>query len=183
MPWYSAGLQRSTAELADPSKVTAWRDGRLVVHPDAERADCTVWLSVADGSGPELGWEGMLARRVGTDRARVCAMPFWIYDLNLGDEVALIESAETALVVTAVVRDARNYGFRVIPAEDAKEHWWRELMIELERFECWFDIRTSRFVALSAPPDHAGSVADLLARHESRGDWQFETSRTRDPDD
>jgi hypothetical protein len=165
-----------------PSKASAWRDGRFVVLPDAELEDCTVWVGAEADSTGSVKWEGLLARRLSAERARICAVPFWVYDLNLGDEVAVMDSAEGAPVVTGVVVDGGNYTFRVrfehAADDDAR---WRALMVELEPFDCWFDVRSPGLLALSAPPAHAQAVADYLDCREWRGDLLFETGRSAPP--
>jgi hypothetical protein len=165
-----------------PSKASAWREGRFIVLPDAEREDCTVWVGVEADSSQSVKWEGLLARRLGADRARICAVPFWVYDLNLGDEVTLMDSAEGAPVVTGVVLDGGNYTFRVRFEHAADDDVrWRGLMVELEPFDCWFDVRSPGFLAVSAPPAHAQAVADHLDDRERRGDLLFETGRSAPP--
>ena len=106
-------------------------------------------------------------------------MPFWAYELNLGDEVALMGSAEGAPVVTGVIADGGNFTFRV--RFDGAAHddvRWRGLMVELEQFDCWFDVRGPGLVAVSAPSAHAQTVADYLNGRERRGDLVFETGRS-----
>ena len=80
--------------------------------PDAEAADCTIWLPLEPEADSDMRWEGLLGRRLSDDRARVCAVPFWVYDLNLGDEVGIVASAEGALVATDLHHDSGNYTFR-----------------------------------------------------------------------
>lgn len=132
-----------------PSKVSAWRDGRFVVLPDAELEDVTVWVAAEADTEGGVKWEGLLGRRLSSDRARVCAIPFWVHDLNLGDEVRLMESAEGAPVVIGVVVDAGNYTFRVRFASARDEDpRWRALMAELEPFGCLADVRSPAFLAI-----------------------------------
>lgn len=162
-----------------PSKASSWREGQFVVLPDAEEADVTVWFGEsADASGATL-WEGLLAKREGRDRARVCAVPFWLYDVNLGDEVSVIESAESAPVANGIVNDAGAFAFRVIfDGAEAHDERWRQLMVQLEPYECWFDVRSPAFVALSAPAEHARRVADILSAKQERGELRYETGRS-----
>jgi hypothetical protein len=165
-----------------PSKASAWREDRFIVLPDAEREDCTVWAGAEADSSQSVKWEGLLAYRLSGDRARICAVPFWVYDLNLGDEVALQDSAEGAPVVMGVVVDGGNYTFRVRFEHAADDDVrWRELMVELEPFGCWFDVRSPGFLAVSTPPAHAQVVADYLDDRERRGDLLFETGRSAPP--
>jgi hypothetical protein len=168
-----------------PSKVAAWRDGRFVVHPDAAAADCTIWFGIEPDEPGQVQWEGLLGLRLGEDRARVCAVPFWLYNLNLGDETRTIASQEGALVVTEVIRESGNYTFRAfLSIEDDDDISWRELQKALEPHDCWFDVSSRRFMAISCPSSHAQEVADYLLAREQRGDLQYETGRaTRPPGD
>jgi hypothetical protein len=164
-----------------PSKASAWRNGEFVVHPEAQAEDCTVWFGRAPDARGEIAWEGLLARRLSKDRARICAVPFWAFDVNLGDEVAIVESQEGAPVAEKVVVDAGNFTFRVVfePPTSEDDARWQELMVDLEPYDCWFDIASQRLVALSSPPQHAHAVADYLWQRQERGELEYETGRTR----
>jgi hypothetical protein len=165
-----------------PSKASAWREGRLVVLSDAELEDCTVWVGADADSSNSIKWEGLLACRLSVARARICAVPFWAYDLHLGDEVALMDSAEGAPVVTGVVADGGNYTFRVRFEDAADDDMrWHELMVDLEPFDCWFDVRSPAFLAVSAPPAHAQAVAHYFDAREQSGVLIFETGRSAPP--
>ena len=161
-----------------PSKAAAWRHGGFVVLPDAEAADCTIWFGLEPDADGEPQWEGLLGRRLEDGRARVCAVPFWLYNVNLGDEVSTMPSAERALIATEVMHDSGNYTFRVFfgTSED-DDSSWRELQQALEPFECWFDVRGRQFTAISCPPHHAQAVADYLIARERAGELKYEPGR------
>jgi hypothetical protein len=150
--------------------------------PDAELADCTVWFAGSKDATGAVVWEGLLARRLANDRARICAVPIWTYDVNLGDEVEVMESGEGAPVAVKVLTDAGNFTFRVAfepPACDDDRR--QRLMVELELYECWFDIASPGLAALSASAEHAQAVADYLWQRQERGEVQYEAGRTRQP--
>jgi hypothetical protein len=162
--------------LEHPSRATTLRDGELIVLPDALEEDCTVWFSIEpDGES----WEGLLARRLADDRVRICAVPHFAYDVNLGDEVAVVESE--APVATRVVEDAGNFTFRVAfeSADDPDDDRRRGLMADLEPYGCWFDPRHQRLVAISVPREHAQAVAGYLLDRERRGELEYETGRMK----
>lgn len=160
-----------------PSKVAAWRDGQFIAMPEAEQADSTVWFAFGgDEDGPK--WEGLLAARDDAGTAMVLSVPFFVYDLALGDEVSTVESAEGALVAETPMRRSGDLTFRVVFEGDADERW-QELMRDLEPWSCWFDVRSPRFVAISAPSEHAQAVADYLHGREQRGELQYETGQTK----
>jgi hypothetical protein len=162
-----------------PAKVTAWRDGAFVVHPDAEADDDVVWSYVHDGP---VMWEGLRARRLAEDRARLAAIPFWVYDLDLGDEVALETAPTGALIIADVTADAGNHTYRVV-FEDAGDDdpRWRELAQALSPLGCWFDVRSPGFLALSAPDDGADAVAAYLHARAARGELTYEAGHTAPP--
>jgi hypothetical protein len=158
-----------------PSRASGFRDDELVVHPDAAESDCTVWFSYE----PEH-WEGLLAVRVGAGRVRVSGVPYWVSDVNLGDEVRVVESAEGAIVAEERVRESTNSTFRVrFENADADDDRWRRLMSDLASFDCWFDVRTPGLLAVSVPGENAQPVADYLAARERSDELQYETGRSQ----
>lgn len=160
-----------------PSKVAAWRDGQFVVMPEAEQADSTVWFAFSnDEDGPQ--WEGLLAAQSDDGTATVLSVPFFVYDLALGDEVSTVESAEGALVAKAPTQRSGMLTFRVAFEGEGDERW-QELMRDLEQWSCWFDVRSPRFIAIAAPSKHAQAVADYLHGREQRGQLQYETGQTK----
>jgi hypothetical protein len=162
-----------------PGKATTWRDGDFAVHPDAELEDETVWAAVHDGP---VAWEGLLARRLGEDRARLAAIPYWVYNLDLGDEVELTVAPNGAPVITGVAADSGNFTYRVV-FEDAADddERWRELAQALSPLGCWFDVRSPAFLALSAPGPEADAVTAYLHAREARGELRYETGHTAPP--
>ncbi len=54
-------------------------------------------------------------------------------------------------------------------------------MVEMERLECWFDIRSPAFFAVSVGPSHTQALADYLQDRERNGEVQFETGRSHVP--
>lgn len=159
-----------------PSKVTAWRSGQFISSPEAERADCTVWFAFApNGDGPS--WEGLLAIAGVGGTVTVQSVPFFVYDIALGDEVSTVASAEGPLVAVEVTRQSGMLTFRVVfDGED--DDRWQHLMRDLEPWSCWFDVRSPRFIAIAAPPEHSRAVADYLHGREQRGELQYETGQT-----
>lgn len=154
--------------------------------PEASAAEQTVWFAVDPGDSEDhedAVWEGLLTQRSAPDRAVVAAVPVFAYDVNLGDEVEVVASAEGPLVATRVVRDAGRFTFRVLfPVLEQPEgdERWRELQLDLEPYGCWFDVYSPRSVAISAEPGVARAVADFLSEAERAGRFQYETGRSAD---
>jgi hypothetical protein len=150
-------------------------EGQLVGYPPVADEDCTLWFALPDAPDE---WEGILGSRRSDDTAEVVGVPVFVYDVNLGDVVRTVSSAEGATVVSEVVVDGGNYTFRVIFDREASpgEHWKR-LMKDLEPFGCWFDTWSEILVAVSVDAAKAQAVADYLATRENQGELKYETGR------
>jgi len=159
-----------------PSKTTTWRDGQFVGMQEAESVDITVWFAL-DTDGDEPQWEGLLATAGEGGTATVLSVPFFVYDLALGDEITTMASAEGPLVAVERVRQSGMLTFRVV-FEDDTEDQWQILMRDLEPWSCWFDVRSPLLVAIAAPAESAQGVADYLHTREQAGELQYETGQT-----
>jgi hypothetical protein len=101
------------------------------------------------------------------------------YDLNLGDVVRVVRSAEGAPVISELITRSSNSTFRALFERESHvgEHWKR-LMGDLEPFGCWFDTWSETLVAISVDATNARSVADYLKIKESAAELKYETGRT-----
>lgn len=166
------------------SKAAAWRAGEFIVFPEAIDEDTTVWFACGRDEDGRTSWEGLLARRVDANRARIAAIPYWARGVSLGDEVSVVESAEGAVVAVDVLRASGNATLRVGFKNENREtgRRWMTLMRELERFDCWFDVLSPMFLALSVSSADFGAVADYLRTREGLGELEFETARPAAPE-
>jgi hypothetical protein len=159
-----------------PSKTVRLVAGELILHPRAAEADCTLWVGLKDGPDE---WEGILGAWVSERDAEVVGIPVFAYDLNLGDVVRVIRSAEGAPVISELITRSSNSTFRALFDRELHvgEHWKR-LMEDLEPFGCWFDTWSETLVAISVAATNARSVADCLKIKESAAELKYETGRT-----
>ena len=166
-----------------PSKAARWRDGGFEVLPEAAAASETVWISLPPDEDGAV-WEGLLAVPSAPGRAVLAAVPVFAYDLNLGDEVEVVATAEGPLVAVRPVWDAGRFTFRVLfpDADDPGDRSWVALQQDLEPYGCWFDVYSRQLVGVSAEPDVAQDVADFLAEGMHAGRWQYETGRLTLPE-
>jgi hypothetical protein len=127
----------------------------------------------------------MLAVPTTADRRVIAAVPVFAYDLNLGDEVEVVVSAEGRLVMVRPIWDAGRFTFRVLfpDADDPGDRQWLALQQELEPYGCWCDAYSRQLVAVSAEPEVAQEVADFLAAGQHEGRWQYETGRLALPEE
>lgn len=106
--------------------------------------------SLADIEG-EDNYEQLWTKRVGEDRFEVCCIPFFAYDLALGDVVRA--DAETRYVIQSVERRSGNGVVRVAVKrrEDVEAMHLRlhDLLGKLEYLHEWF---APGYVAVSLEP-------------------------------
>ena len=159
--------------LEHPSKTSRYARGAHIVYPGALEEDTTVWFAF----DPDRKlWEGVLAIREG-DRARLVGIPLWTYGVNLDDVVELIESGEGASVAVRVVDRSSNQTFRVVYPDlrvGDEDDRWRQLLVDMERWDCWFDVLGPGYLAISAPATTSEAVEHYLNQRASAGDFIYE---------
>jgi hypothetical protein len=163
-----------------PSRASRFVDGGYVVHPDAAREDTTVWFSIEPG---QERWEGILAMRAGQNRARLVGVPLFAYGLNLDDVVEFILSAEGAPVAVRVVAASSNTTFRVVFPDlgpDDDDDRWRQILRDMEPWNCWFDLLSPGYLAISAPDAHADAAERYLMNRANGGDFIYERGDVSD---
>lgn len=140
----------------------------------------TVWLALpCESDGPQV-WEGLAVSRLQrVDRVRVCAIPLIAYDVNYGDELAVVASAEGPLVATGVVTNGGNYTFRVWLSGHTGWDAIREVVTEFGGRGCLVEGYSDRLIGLTCGAAEAPAVADALAAGERQGRFLYETGRQR----
>lgn len=166
--------------IQHPSFVTQWRDGTLQPLPEAVASTETVWFALPPGPDTEETWEGLLARREENGELTILAIPMYLYDLNFGDRVTAIESAEGPYVATGIAHDAGAYTFRVFITSEAPDAW-HVLSAELAESGCLVDVMSEKFVAYSCPAELSQTVAGRLFQLQEAGLLEYETGRTTLP--
>ncbi|MCD4851418.1 DUF4265 domain-containing protein [Arthrobacter sp. AK01] len=161
-----------------PSVVAHWRDDSLQPIPEAQEAEEILWFAVPPEPDTEQMWEGLRGRLEKDGTATVLAVPAYLYDVNFGDRVNVMRSAENALVATGVERDALNFTFRVLLKSD-DPNAWQPLASELAEQGCLLDFISPRFFAISCGEPQTQEVADRLFTLERDGVLHYETGRTQ----
>ncbi|KSU70408.1 hypothetical protein AS031_17595 [Pseudarthrobacter enclensis] len=126
----------------------------------------------------EQTWEGLRGRLEADGTATVLGVPAYLYDLNFGDRVSVMRSAENALVATGVEHDALNFTFRV-QLNFEEPNTSQLLAAELAENGCLIDFISPQFFAISCDEAQAQEVADRLFALEHDGVLHYETGRTQ----
>lgn len=136
-----------------------------------ERSDFVIAAEVPGGT--EAATEQLFARQVGPDRFELCCIPFFIYDLALGDVV----ETDSTYLVRRVVEPSGRFVFRVWFGDTA--HPRDEIAEQLADLGALLEWSSINLLAVdAADPEHAQKVADYLSGMEADGKLMFETGRS-----
>lgn len=145
----------------------------------AERVDAVhrapVWRDRSDfvigALLPEEGRaEQLWARQVGDRRFEICCIPFFLYDVALGDVV----ETDAELNFRGVVERSGRFVFRVWFGEAV--HPQQEIAGELAALGVLFEWSSANLLAVDAADEtQAQMIADYLAEQEDSGRLIFET--------
>lgn len=144
---------------------------RDAVHTDPvwrDRADFVIGAELAGEERAEQLW----AKRLGEKRFEVCCIPFFLYDVALGDVV----STDSEFNVTGVAIPSGRYVFRVWfgGSLDLRD----EVTSRLAEIGAQMEWSSPRLLAVDAADDsHAQQVAAYLAQQERDGRLTFEAGR------
>lgn len=160
--------------MADDWKVhqtPVWRD----------RANFIIDVIVEEESDGSKVWEQLWSEQTGENRFLLCCIPFFVYDLDLGDEVETRSEGEQRYVVNRVVRRSELYTFRVWFGGSDNPGVRDEVIDEVERQGWLLEWYSKDLVAISVEFARAQEVADYLHGREISGDLVYETGRSKYP--
>lgn len=123
---------------------------------------------------PEEGRsEQLWARRVGDQRFEICCIPFFLYDVALGDVV----ETDANYDVVRVIQPSGRFVFRVWFGEHF--HPRQEVAEELEQLGALIEWSSANLLGVdAADEDHAQEIADYLIEAERAGRFVYETGRS-----
>lgn len=154
-------------------------DSEFVVHQDPvwrARSNFIISAELPEKDRPRR-FEQLFARQVGEDRFEVCCIPFFLYDIALGDVVVTSPTADRKYVVKGVIEPSGRYVFRVWFGESFQPRG--EIADELKSLGSLIEWSSSNLLGIDAVDgEHAQLVADHLAEHEKAGHLIYETGRS-----
>lgn len=163
-----------------PSPTGHLIDAQLVPVPESVAATETVWLALPIETDEVQVWEGLAAETTeAKDRVILRAVPLFAFDVNYGDELSVVTSAEGPLVATGITTDGGNYTFRVAIPEDAGDAAFRDVVAQFGALGCFIEGYSGTLIGLSCCADNAQRVADALKVAEREGRFIYETGRQR----
>lgn len=119
-------------------------------------------------------WEQLWALRLDERRFSICCIPFFAYDLALGDEV----ETDGNHVVHRVVKGSGRYTFRVWFENSTRLGTKDEVLFQMGRVGVDLEWSSENLLAVSAgDADQAQQVAEYLHAQQSTGYLTYETGR------
>lgn len=136
----------------------------------------TVWVPLPVESGQQY-WEGMNARPIANGLVELRAVPAYAYDLNFGDQLSTMKSAEGALVCTGIIHPSEEWTYRVWLPDDASTRW-QQIAEDYAKAGCLVDIISSHLIAISCHRELAQVIADKLTVDQDAAVLTCETGRS-----
>lgn len=155
-------------------------DHEFVVHLSPvrrDRADFIVHAGIEDGG--HRRFEQLWARQIDDTRFELCCIPFFVYDVALGDEIETEPAAERQYVFARVARPSGGYTFRAWFGDSEHPRAREELVEALQAGGWLFEWYSENLLAIdAADPERAQELADVLVERQRRGHLIYETGRT-----
>ena len=121
---------------------------------------------------PEGRSEQLWAKQLGEHRFEICCIPFFVFDLALGDIVL----TDVDYTMSGVVEASGRFTFRVWFGQSL--HPRDEVAVELAALGALVEWSSVNLLAVDATdPEHAQKVADFLQAREDLGQLIYETGR------
>ena len=152
-------------------------DGREARHEDPvwrERSDFVIAAAIASDSADR---EQLWAKQLSDDTFEICCIPFFVYDLALGDVVQTAPEGGRRYMVDKVVRPSGRFVFRVWLGDSFQPR--HEIAGQLEAIGAVLEWSSPNLLAVdAADEDLAKAISGWLLEREQQGHLVYETGKT-----
>jgi hypothetical protein len=152
----------------------------FLIHSDPvwrEHANFIIHAALTGESGPRR-FEQLWTRQRADNQFEVCCIPFFIYDLALGDLVLTSPAEDLQYVVERVVTSSGRYVFRVWFGQSF--HPRDEIANDLTALGSLIEWSSRNLLAVDAADgEHAQLIADFLMERQKAGHLIYETGRSK----
>lgn len=143
-----------------------------------ERSNFIIAADIKQKNAPKA-WEQLWVRKIDENRFELCCIPFFCYDLALGDEVETGPANGKRFVIQKVVRSSGRFTFRVWFGESKDPSIHEDVLVKLTEFELLFEWSSKNLLAIDAPNElSAQKIADYLYAQQNERRLKYETGRT-----
>jgi hypothetical protein len=140
-----------------------------------EKANFIIMAKIQNES-TDYTQEQLWVRRISNHIFELCCIPFFVYDLDLGD---IVETDNNYLLSKVISRSGR-YTFRIWLGETKSKSILESVLNELINMKCTVEKSSKNLFAISTPSlDVAEKIGAYLEQLETSGLLQFETGHTK----
>jgi hypothetical protein len=119
-------------------------------------------------------WEQLWSRKITDDIFEICCIPFFLYDISLGDEV----KTDQDYWIFEVIQRSGHFTFRVWFGNSTNPNIREEIIDKVNGLGCLFEWYSNNLLAIDAPTaDLAKQMSGLLYEKEQIGLLIYETGR------
>ncbi|MDF2440377.1 MAG: hypothetical protein JWN98_1361 [Abditibacteriota bacterium] len=148
-------------------------------HPEPvwrDKANYTLIMKI-DSEDDVLRHEELWARQMSDEHFQICCIPFFIYDIHLGD-VVQIRPHNGKNLVQGVLEPSGHHTFRVW-FTSFNQAVRSDVLAEVKQLGCLTEWFSDQLLAVDAADDAiAVQVAQMLEERTERGELDYETGRT-----
>jgi hypothetical protein len=138
------------------------------------RERCNFVIAAAvDSANTDVATEQLWARKIGEAQFELCCIPFFVYDIALGDVV----ETDSQYMVQRVIRRSGRFVFRVWFGDSFRPR--REIADQLEELGALLEWSSPNLLAVDAADEElARTVSGWLLEKEQHGHLVYETGKT-----
>lgn len=127
---------------------------------------------------PEVGrFEQLWVKRVGEAQFEVCCIPYFLYDVALGDTVETAPQEGRQYVLDRVLSRSGRYVFRAY--FERRQYRYRDATVEgVQALGAQIEWSSPSLLAVDVDGPFAQAVADYLQEQEDLGRLIYETGKT-----
>jgi hypothetical protein len=120
-------------------------------------------------------WEQLWSRKISDNYYEICCIPFFLYDISLGDEV----KTDRDYWILEVTKRSGHFTFRVWLG-NSDDYMKREDLIDtINKLGCLFEWYSSKLLAIDTPNESiARQLSGYLLEKEQSGWFTYETGKT-----
>jgi hypothetical protein len=183
----SQGFPRESASWVRGSVATAAL-GEMTMSDEVAVHEAPVWRDRANfiisanirKEDLPRSWEQLWARQIDENRFEVCCIPFFSYDLALGDEVETGPEDGKRFVIQRLVKASGRYTFRVWFGDSKDPGIRTEVISKLRELDLLVEWSSQNLLAIDAPDsESAQRIADYLNKEHQSKRLIYETGRTQ----
>lgn len=152
-------------------------DAREVRHEEPVWRDRSNFVIAAEISSALADREQLWAKQLSDDTFEICCIPFFVYDVSLGDVAQTAPAGGRRYMVSKVIRPSGRFVFRVWFGDSFQPR--REIAEQLETLGAVLEWSSPNLLAIdAADEDLAKVISGWLLEREQLGHLVYETGRT-----